>query len=250
MAWKIYDVTKDPFALGLVGLAEAIPSITVALYAGHAADVRSRKTIALWSLGDLRDYLSQRTGARLSRLGDGGHRGAVGAFAFICEFVGVEPFDPVNRVGFRPGSGRRDLWIRRSLDQRRGRKIDIWHRRVFNDRRFGSNGVRAAHADSATTRKIFRSAKRARRLAFRVLKPDRAERDRFGFIRGFVRRRDCVVTGFRARHFVRRPAHVGTFARRTGSGRRVDGLVARAQPDSPTRPVNVYLLQSQLLACV
>ena len=224
MAWKIYDVTKDPFALGLVGLAEAIPSITVALYAGHAADVRSRKTIALWSLGDLRDYLSQRTGARLSRLGDGGHRGAVGAFAFICEFVGVEPFDPVNRVGFRPGSGRRDLWIRRSLDQRRGRKIDIWHRRVFNDRRFGSNGVRAAHGDSATTQKssVAQSVREGLRFVFSnqiVLSAIW-----FGFIRGFVRRR----------------GRVGTFARRTGSGRRVDGLVARAQPDSPTRPVNVY----------
>ena len=45
VGWQIYDLTKDPLALGLIGLTEAIPSIFVALYAGHVADTTSRKRI-------------------------------------------------------------------------------------------------------------------------------------------------------------------------------------------------------------
>ena len=38
VAWQVYEMTKDPLSLGLIGLAEAIPSIGVSLYAGHVAD--------------------------------------------------------------------------------------------------------------------------------------------------------------------------------------------------------------------
>ncbi len=47
VGWQIYDLTQDPLALGLIGLAEAIPSIIVALYAGHVADSTSRKKIII-----------------------------------------------------------------------------------------------------------------------------------------------------------------------------------------------------------
>ncbi|HXI14711.1 MAG TPA: MFS transporter [Thermoanaerobaculia bacterium] len=47
VSWQIYQVTRDPLSLGLVGLAEAIPFVAVALYAGHVADKFSRRTIAL-----------------------------------------------------------------------------------------------------------------------------------------------------------------------------------------------------------
>lgn len=45
VGWQIYDLTKDPLMLGLIGLVEVIPSILVALYAGHLADITSRKKI-------------------------------------------------------------------------------------------------------------------------------------------------------------------------------------------------------------
>ncbi|WP_082773657.1 MFS transporter [Hymenobacter sp. PAMC 26628] len=45
VSWQIFELTKDPLALGLIGLAEAIPSITVSLYAGHVADSVRRKRI-------------------------------------------------------------------------------------------------------------------------------------------------------------------------------------------------------------
>lgn len=36
--WHIYEITHDPLALGLVGLAEVIPYFSSALFAGHAID--------------------------------------------------------------------------------------------------------------------------------------------------------------------------------------------------------------------
>nr|MBP7497511.1 MFS transporter [Bacteroidales bacterium] len=47
VGWQVYELTKDPLSLGLVGLAEAIPFLTIALYAGHLADVAKRKTVIL-----------------------------------------------------------------------------------------------------------------------------------------------------------------------------------------------------------
>jgi MFS family permease len=50
VAWQVYALTHDPFSLGLIGLAEAIPAIVVALYAGHVADNFERKKVILVSL--------------------------------------------------------------------------------------------------------------------------------------------------------------------------------------------------------
>jgi predicted MFS family arabinose efflux permease len=47
VAWQVYEKTKDPLSLGLIGLAEALPFIAVALFAGHAADRASRKLLAI-----------------------------------------------------------------------------------------------------------------------------------------------------------------------------------------------------------
>jgi MFS family permease len=47
VGWQIYDLTKDPLSLGLVGLSEAFPAIGISLYAGHVADIIDRRLIAL-----------------------------------------------------------------------------------------------------------------------------------------------------------------------------------------------------------
>ena len=47
VGWQVYEITKDPLSLGLIGLAEAIPAIAVSLYAGHLADIVERKKIIL-----------------------------------------------------------------------------------------------------------------------------------------------------------------------------------------------------------
>jgi MFS family permease len=48
VGWQVYQLTKDPLSLGLIGLAEAIPFISIALFAGHVADRYNRKKIILW----------------------------------------------------------------------------------------------------------------------------------------------------------------------------------------------------------
>ncbi|HZA98812.1 MAG TPA: MFS transporter [Gemmatimonadales bacterium] len=53
VAWQIYDLTHDPLSLGLIGLAEAVPFIGVALFAGHVADRMSRLRISLIALAAL-----------------------------------------------------------------------------------------------------------------------------------------------------------------------------------------------------
>ncbi|MEI6487609.1 MAG: MFS transporter [Bacteroidota bacterium] len=49
VGWQIYKYTKDELALGMIGLAEAIPFIVVSLFSGHVADNVSRKRIILIS---------------------------------------------------------------------------------------------------------------------------------------------------------------------------------------------------------
>ncbi|MFY9825499.1 MAG: MFS transporter [Thermoanaerobaculia bacterium] len=51
VAWQVYALTKDPLSLGLVGLAEALPFIGAALYAGHIADLYDRKRLSLLAIG-------------------------------------------------------------------------------------------------------------------------------------------------------------------------------------------------------
>lgn len=47
VGWQVYEITKDPFALGLVGISEAIPFISIALFAGYVADIVNRKFLVL-----------------------------------------------------------------------------------------------------------------------------------------------------------------------------------------------------------
>jgi MFS family permease len=50
VGWQIYELTRDPLSLGLIGLAEALPFIGVALFAGHFADRHDRRKIAIVAL--------------------------------------------------------------------------------------------------------------------------------------------------------------------------------------------------------
>lgn len=49
IAWQVYDMTKDPLALGYSGLAEAAPAIAIALIGGHVADKVDRRLILLFT---------------------------------------------------------------------------------------------------------------------------------------------------------------------------------------------------------
>jgi MFS family permease len=50
LGWQIFEITRDPLSLGFIGLAEAVPSLAVSLYAGYLADKTDRRLIAFLSL--------------------------------------------------------------------------------------------------------------------------------------------------------------------------------------------------------
>ncbi|MBI5805501.1 MFS transporter [candidate division TA06 bacterium] len=50
VGWQVYELTRDPLALGMIGLAEALAFISVALFGGHYADSHDRqRTMAVTS---------------------------------------------------------------------------------------------------------------------------------------------------------------------------------------------------------
>ena len=51
LGFQIYELSGTPLALGVLGLVEAIPSISLALFGGHLADRYDRRTIVLITRG-------------------------------------------------------------------------------------------------------------------------------------------------------------------------------------------------------
>jgi len=47
VGWWIYELTNDPFAIGLIGLAEVLPALTMALYSGHVIDISEKRKLLL-----------------------------------------------------------------------------------------------------------------------------------------------------------------------------------------------------------
>ena len=45
VAWRVYEITRDPFSLGLVGLAQFGPMFALTLYAGDVADRYERRVV-------------------------------------------------------------------------------------------------------------------------------------------------------------------------------------------------------------
>lgn len=53
LGYELYTITRDPLALGITGLAEAVPFIGLSLFGGHLADRKSKRRIILWSVGGI-----------------------------------------------------------------------------------------------------------------------------------------------------------------------------------------------------
>ncbi|HCN50993.1 MAG TPA: MFS transporter [Chryseobacterium sp.] len=47
LGWWVYQLTKDPFSIGLIGFSEVIPAVSCALYAGHVIDMNEKKRLLL-----------------------------------------------------------------------------------------------------------------------------------------------------------------------------------------------------------
>tara|TARA_B100000809_G_scaffold94413_1_gene93112 strand:- start:1628 stop:2887 length:1260 start_codon:yes stop_codon:yes gene_type:complete len=48
--WEVYSLTKDPLSLGLIGLAEVIPAVSMALFAGHIVDQNEKKQLFVYAI--------------------------------------------------------------------------------------------------------------------------------------------------------------------------------------------------------
>jgi MFS family permease len=53
LGYEVYELTRNPLALGFLGLVEAIPALSLALYGGHVADRSDRRRILRTTLGAL-----------------------------------------------------------------------------------------------------------------------------------------------------------------------------------------------------
>ena len=51
VGWRIYEITHNPFAIGLIGLSEFLPAFTLALYAGHVIDGSDKRGLLLRTTG-------------------------------------------------------------------------------------------------------------------------------------------------------------------------------------------------------
>ena len=48
--WLVWELTKDPLSLGLIGLAEVIPAVSMALFAGHIVDQNEKKQLFVYAI--------------------------------------------------------------------------------------------------------------------------------------------------------------------------------------------------------
>jgi MFS family permease len=92
LGWQVYALTGDPLALGLVGLAEALPFLGLTLVGGWAADRVDRRTLSAASLAAV-----AVSGAWLLAL-------SLGRPGSVLPFYGAQALAGVGRAFFRPAS--------------------------------------------------------------------------------------------------------------------------------------------------
>ena len=147
VGWLVYDLTRDPLALGLVGLAGFLPAICLALVTGHVADRFDRRAVLIvcyavpwprppgpvrcmpgaaaapvWPIyaADLR----LRHRARLRQPGRPGAAAQPRAGRPLPERGRLELLGLADRHHHRPGAGRHPLRLRRHGGvRRRGRGL-------------------------------------------------------------------------------------------------------------------------------
>ena len=83
VGWQIYEVTGRAFDLGLIGLVQFVPSVLLALPAGHVADQFERRRIVL--IGQIVEWVAIVVLAGLTLTG---HIHEIGILALVC-VIGV-----------------------------------------------------------------------------------------------------------------------------------------------------------------
>ena len=49
--WQVYSITKNPLSLGIIGLMEVIPAVSMALFAGHIVDQKEKRNLLIFCTG-------------------------------------------------------------------------------------------------------------------------------------------------------------------------------------------------------
>ncbi|MCD8407074.1 MFS transporter [Tenacibaculum dicentrarchi] len=49
--WQVYSITKNPLSLGIIGLMEVIPAVSMALLAGHIVDQKEKRNLLALCIG-------------------------------------------------------------------------------------------------------------------------------------------------------------------------------------------------------
>lgn len=47
VGWQLFQLTQSSFSIGIVGLSEFIPVVSLALWAGHVIDLSDKRTLLL-----------------------------------------------------------------------------------------------------------------------------------------------------------------------------------------------------------
>jgi len=92
LGWQVYELTGDPLALGLVGLAEAVPFLALTLVGGWAADRMDRRALSIASLAAVAS-----SGLLLLVL-------SLGSTTSALPFYGAQALAGLGRAFFRPTS--------------------------------------------------------------------------------------------------------------------------------------------------
>ena len=112
VGWQVYEITRRPLDLGLIGLAQFLPGILLFLVSGHVADRFDRRKVVTWcycgfavasgllwaiawrgkpfGTSDLRRRGAGRRGARLQRSGEPGASATTGAGGTFPQRSGLE----------------------------------------------------------------------------------------------------------------------------------------------------------------
>ncbi|HYJ38791.1 MAG TPA: MFS transporter, partial [Chitinophagaceae bacterium] len=50
ISWKVYELTRDTFSIGMLGLVEFVPAFLLAFYSGYVIDRGDKRNLLLYSM--------------------------------------------------------------------------------------------------------------------------------------------------------------------------------------------------------
>ena len=109
LSWQVWELTGNPFWLGMIGLAEALPFLSLTLWGGWEADRRDRRSLVLFglsvsTLSSLALVLATFLPAPAAR-GAGQMLTGLTAFTVALPCYAAQALSGVGRAFFRPAAG-------------------------------------------------------------------------------------------------------------------------------------------------